>query len=177
MDRYRFKLIIFISFFLLISLKIPAQFLSECISDGVCCYITHSSKQNKPLSAQLYIYNGSKDTVFICDFNKYIHQDLRFQRKENRVFYWNLLTIDNQVPECITIMGFNPQRKISKQEKKSKNKTLVIPPATLFCSDIYLIQSLFRQYYSGYYKLCLYYAPTSIVSESKCVAETIIQYR
>ena len=119
---------------------------------------------------ELLIYNGSQDTIVINDFNKYIHHasTFHFRREEIRVFYWDLLTLSIQDPEDVVVTTiFEPK---TRKQITERNKTIVIPPETLFVSDVFMLHTPFVVYPKGYYKLCLYYEKTN-----QCIAEIIIK--
>ena len=164
MSRYR-KLIIISAVLILISnFKVQAQ----VISDNVHFYLT------KNINIELLIYNGSKDTVVINDFNRYIHHVSAFEyynhlRGLSTVFYWDFLTLSNQKPKIgLVISAHNIQLAGSVLEEK--NFDIVIPPNDIFVSEVIMMSEFYMYYERGhYYKLRLYYAKTG-----QCVAEMVV---
>ncbi len=169
MGRYH-KLII--SFCFIISINNFAQ--SQIVSDSVFCYLTTDNKQNvqSAFSMKLIVHNANKDTVFIENFNRYVtHSSVfNFRQTQERILYWDLLTLSNQEPEIA--VNISPPMDIGSSRKRveEKNANIVIPPNSTFVSDIYMLYFSFVFYPKGYYKLCLFDKATD-----KCIAETIVE--
>jgi len=174
------KKIFFIICVLILSsiISARAQYISTSISEEVYCYLTlkannQEKKQKHYHSMKLFIYNNSRDTFFIDNFHQCIHhiRGVNYYRKEEeREFYWELLTIDNQIPKDIVVV-LSLIVKSKPHKHLGKNISVVIPPDSLFVSDVFMLSSTFLGYLKGYYKLCLYYEKTG-----QCVAETIIKH-
>ena len=167
MDQYR-KLIITLC--LLLSINNLMQ--SQIVSDSMFYYLTPNVKNG--FSMRLFIHNANSDSVWIADFNRHIvHSSaFSFKKTQERIFYWDLLTLSNQeVQDIITIM---PSFEIttSKKRVEEKNVSIVIPPNSTFVSDVYMLYSPFVAYPKGYYKLCLFDKATN-----KCIAETVIEIK
>jgi len=169
------------------SFKIQAQIVSSCISESVYCYLTViNSKEESQNTMELLIYNVSKDSIVINDFNRFILHSSEFsspfirQREQTSAFYWDLLTISNHKPKNVVIisypMGGNFTRVYKKKSKffkeifEEKNIDIAIPPDSMFVSKVYMAPPIFMGYPKGYYKLCLYYK-----KNNKCIAEIIIK--
>ena len=149
------------------------QNISTPLSDSVFCYLTADKNVREKGGYNLIIHNGSRDSIFIEGFNKYIFHvsAFHFKRKENRVFFWNLLTISNQKPkDIVMILPDATTTPPQKKQMDEKNKTIIIPPDSIFVSDVYMLHSPFVTYPKGYYKLCLYYE-----KNSNCIAEIIVK--
>ena len=112
------------------------------------------------------------ETLVINNFNKNIYHisEVHFRANEKRAFFWSLLTLSNEEPENTFLIL--PNQLISKQKKQmvEKNKTVVIPPNSVFDSDVFLLHSPFVAYLKGFYKLCLFYE-----DDKSCIAEIIIE--
>ena len=173
MDRFRKFYLYFVSILFINCLHIYGQNISIPFSDDVFCYLTIDKKVHRHNSYNLLIYNCSKDSVIVEDFNKYIYHvsAFHFNRIENRVFFWDLMTLSNQEPkDVVTIFPNTLSTKIPKRQMEEKNKTIIVPPDNLFVSDIYMLSSPFIDYPKGYYKLCLYYEKSD-----KHIAEIVIK--
>ena len=172
MDRYR-KLIILLCFLLSINNLIQSQI----VSDSLFYYLVTKDKQNDRtvFSMKLFVHNASNDSVLIADFNKYIPHSsaFYFRQAQEKIFYWNLLTLSNKVPEdIVTVLPIVSTVKTSKKRVEEQNINIVIPPNSTFVSDVYMLLSPFIAYPTGYYKLCLFDKATN-----KCIAETIIEIK
>lgn len=172
MDRYHKFLLYVITILSINCFHIYGQNISTPLKDSVFCYLTINKEVREHNAYNLFMYNGSRDTVFIEDFNKYIVHEASFyyKRKENRAFFWNFFTVSNQKPEDVLMLFPNSLNiKTPKKQQDEKNKTIIIPPDSLFVSDVYMLHSSFVAYPRGYYKLCLYY------ETNQCIAEMIIK--
>jgi uncharacterized radical SAM superfamily protein len=172
MDRYR-KLIITLCF--LLSINNFTQ--SQIVSDSIFCYLIKEDKKSikNVFSMKLFVHNASNDTVRITDFNRYIPHTsaFSFRKTQERMFYWDLLTLSNNYPKDVVIVTIlMPTIKTPKKQIKEKNITVVIAPNNTFISDVYMLFSPFIIYPQGYYKLCLFDKVTG-----KCIAETVIEKR
>lgn len=169
MDRYR-KLIITLCLFLSINNLIQSQ----VVSDSLFYYLATQDKQNvrNALSMKLFIHNARKDSVRIANFNKYITHSsaFYFRLTQERIFYWDLLTLSNQKEHDVLSVTPSFELKTSKKWVEEKNVSIVIPPHSTFVSDVYMLYSPFIIYPGVYYKLCLYCAKTH-----KCIVESIIE--
>ena len=139
MDRYR-KLIITLCFLLSINNLIQSQI----VSDSVFYYLIKGDKQNinSAFSMKLFVHNASNDSIFISDFNKYVSNisAVDFRKTQERIFYWDLLTLSNKEPEnVVTVSIFAPTIKTPKKQTEEKNVNVVIPPNSTFVSDIYML--------------------------------------
>ena len=160
----------------MVNTYVTGQVISYPISEGVFCYLTINNK-DKDKSFELMIYNGINDNFVIHDFNKQIHHESAFyyNRDENRVFFWKMLTISNQEPKDIVIIlpqQFNTKK--ARNQLAEKNQSIVIAPNSVFVSDVYMLSSPFVSYPKGYYKLCLYYKEGE--KSEICVAEIVVKH-
>ena len=169
MGLYR-KLTIVLCF----SLLINNLMLSQIVSDSLFYYLVANDKKNvsNAISMRLFVHNASSDSVWIANFNRFITHlsAFSFKKTQERIFYWDLLTLSNQKElDVISIMP-SFELKTSNKRVEEKNVNIVIPPNSTFVSNIYLLHSPFVAYPKGYYKLCFFDKATN-----KCLAETIIE--
>lgn len=166
MIRY-LKLIIIPLLILIYSIS-QGQEKSSIINQDVFIYLTNSgnkTKKNKHFPLTLLIDNHSRDTIAINNFSKNIFHKLDYT-KANKVFYWDFLTTSNQVPQDLLIItGTKPENVIN-----GENESIVIPPNSIYVTEIFIKHSQFIKYGKGFYKLCLYYEKSS-----KCIAELIVK--
>lgn len=171
MDQYR-KLIIILCFLLSINNFVQSQI----VSDSVFCYLTNDNNQNvqNAFSMKLIVHNASKDSVFIEHFNRYISHSstFNFRQTQERIHYWDLLTLSNQEPEVAVTISPPMDIRTSRKRVEEKNTNIVIPPKSTFVSDVYMLYFSFVIYPKGYYKLCLFDK-----SKGKCIAETIVEIK
>jgi hypothetical protein len=141
--------------------------------DDVYVYLTAREGRTARNAYNLFIYNNSKDTVSVENFNRYIvhASTFNFIRQEGVAFFWQLLTLSNQKPEDIAIItGGSPNIRKLRDQVEGDNKTIVVPPDSLFISEVYMLQPISMAYPKGYYKLCLFCAKTN-----ECIAEIIVR--
>ncbi len=168
---YRYHTHTIVLFFLFISNLMQCQI----VSDNVFCYIlTEKNKIGKnSISIKLLVYNGENDSIVVPDFNKNIYHKsaIDFRKTNERKFYWSLLTLSNSEPDnMVTVSIFAPKVKTPKNQSGEMNIRLVIPPKSVFVSDVFLLYSPFVAYPRGYYKLCIFDRSTD-----KCIADSIIE--
>jgi len=169
LSRTEYKLIISSVLLLMICHVSNGQEKPIPMYENVYCYMAMSTNKIKKNSSyyalSLLIDNQSNDSVRIDKFNKYIFHKLDYTRNV-KTFYWEFLTISNQILDDIVIISsIPPNNQILGEDVK-----IVIPPNSTFISDIYVQHSSFIIYPKGYYKLCLYYEKSS-----KYIAEIILK--
>ena len=171
MNRYHY--IIISCVLALMSIGVQAQ-----LPDSIYCYLTKNIKTEKKKSyssTELLLYNSSKDTIIIKNFSKGIRHALFNEIIDG--FYWDYLTISNEAPECDDVMmtgkppitGMIINGKSFTISELMKDETIVIPPHSLFVSDVHMLFSNTNcRYQKGYYKMCLYY-------DKHIIAEAIVK--
>jgi hypothetical protein len=169
MDRCR-KITVILLLFVICSVS-KGQDKSIIIRDDVFFYVTmkecETRKDSQYYLLTLLVDNQSKDSIYIKKFNNHIFHKYDYTRNE-KTFYWEFLTFSNQVPNDILVFrGGSPNNQIP-----GEDSLVVIPPNSMFASDIYAWKSSSIYYNKGYYKLCLYHKETE-----KCIAETIIEIK
>jgi len=176
-------------------LKMYGQFNYSEINENVFFHLgmrySENSKKRKAknvipphLPLILIIDNKSNDTLYINNFDYNIREKLDNRLFENaRTFFWELLTVSNQIPDDIVIVSSGFSIKYVKKKflfiKFKQNikfipednyVDIIIPPNSSFVADINLLLSSFMYYCKGYYKICLYYK-----DDDECIAELFIK--
>ena len=169
MDQYRKIITIFLLFVICFVSK--GQDKPVITDENVFVYLTTREEKTKKNSQyypfSLIICNQSKDSIYIENFNNHIFHKFDYTVNE-KTFYWNFLTLSNQRPNNVLVFrGGSPNNQILGEDVQ-----VVIPPNSMFVSDIYIQKSSYIHYRKGYYKLCLFHKATN-----ECIAETILEIK
>ncbi|MDR1739953.1 MAG: hypothetical protein LBR45_04275 [Bacteroidales bacterium] len=174
--------IIIISVFLLLASGWEETLAQSGLSDSTHCYLIKNDnnkirKNSRYTPITLLVYNQSNDSVHIRNFNKYVPNiDTYVWTSGEKLFNWELLTLPTQeIEDPVIISGpHSPPiwliRNKKLREKIEEEIHIVIPPKSLFVSDIYIYGSYVKK--EGYYRLRLRYG-----RHGKCIAEMVIQYK
>ena len=181
MDLFR-KLTIFLLFF---SCSLMAQGQEKCIAHkDVYFYITPNTgkvqKKRKGVKQYqiftLLIDNQSEKSVRLENFSRLVFH-MASPPKIKNAFRWEFLTLSNQIPDdIVSVFPYQPIDKLAPEAYETSE--VVIPPDSIFISDIYIQAPIYVSYMGGcYYKLCLYYKELkNDYTDYKYVAETIMWF-
>ena len=129
---FNYHKIIILCIAILFALPLCAQYLSQPLCEGVYMYLKAVGGEKecgkKGFNVQLVISNQNENEVVIEDVsNTIFHQgDEQFKIKEENVFFWKLLTINNtEVEDKIYSFPQIPQN--CPQEKKQANMMFILP--------------------------------------------------
>ena len=131
-------------------------------------------KSRCPQNYTLLIDNQSGDSVRIENFSRFVFH-MTTSTKVKNALRWEFLTLSNEFPDDVVFAFPNlPLDKLVPEGGEVSD--VVIPPNSVFASDVYIQTPMYVIYMGGcYYKLRLYYGVLEEDStDYKYVAETIV---